>query len=128
MEAFMTVPEVRRTVQAYVGAWNEPDEARRRWLFEQSWTEDGTYTDPSVHIEGREALVRHSRKFAERWPGAEIVLTSGVDQHHRMVCFSWRVVAPDGRTLREGIDFGELAEDGRLQRVVGFFGPLPKPG
>jgi len=25
----------------------------------------------------------------------------------------------------EGIDFGELATDGRLKKIVGFFGPPP---
>jgi hypothetical protein len=27
--------------------------------------------------------------------------------------------------MLEGMDFGELAEDDRLRRIVGFFGPLP---
>jgi hypothetical protein len=122
----MTVPEVRRTIQTYVDAWNEPDEATRRGLLGRSWADDGTDTDPSVHVEGRDALVRYSGKFTERWPGAEIVLSSGIDQHHNMLRFAWRAVGRDGRTLREGIDVGELADDGRLRRVVGFFGPLPK--
>ena len=121
----MTVPEVRQTVQTYVDAWNEPDEDRRLRLLERSWADDGTYTDPSVHIESRDGLLHHARKFAERWPGAEIALTSDIDQHHAMIRFSWRVVGPEGQTLREGTDFGEVGEDGRLQRIVGFFGPLP---
>ncbi|WP_123809323.1 nuclear transport factor 2 family protein [Kyrpidia tusciae] len=122
----MTVPEeVRRTVHTCISAWNEADETTKQRLFEQSWVEDGTYTDPSVHVEGRDALMRHSQNFAVRWPGAEVVLTSGIVLHHGMVCFTWRVVGPDGRTLREGIDVGELAADGRLRRVVGFFGPFP---
>jgi hypothetical protein len=25
----------------------------------------------------------------------------------------------------EGMDFGELATDGRISRIVGFFGPFP---
>jgi len=28
----------------------------------------------------------------------------------------------------EGIDFGELAPDGRLRRIAGFFGPPPAAG
>jgi len=34
-------------------------------------------------------------------------------------------MAPDGSTGMEGIDVGQLAEDGRLQSIVGFFGPPP---
>jgi hypothetical protein len=29
------------------------------------------------------------------------------------------------RALLEGMDFGELGDDGRLKRIVGFFGPFP---
>jgi len=34
----------------------------------------------------------------------------------------------DKKVYVEGIDFGELSTDGKLDRIVGFFGPLaPKP-
>jgi hypothetical protein len=28
--------------------------------------------------------------------------------------------------MSEGFDIGELAEDGRLRRITGFFGPFPE--
>jgi len=31
----------------------------------------------------------------------------------------------DSKPLMRGVDFAEFASDGRLQRIVGFFGPLP---
>jgi hypothetical protein len=116
--------DAQSTVRAYVDAWNEPAEAARRKLLHRSWADDGVYTDPLVCVEGREALVRHSRKFADRWPGARVVMTSGVDEHHGFVRFTWRLVSPGGEVLRDGMDFGELCPDGRLRRIVGFFGPL----
>ena len=51
--------------------------------------------------------------------------SSGVDEHHGRLRFTWRMEGADGSTIIEGIDFGELADDGRLQRSVGFFGPRP---
>lgn len=30
----------------------------------------------------------------------------------------------DGKVFLEGIDFGGLSADGKLHRIVGFFGPL----
>jgi hypothetical protein len=116
--------DVQATVKAYVDAWNEPAEAARRELLHRSWADDGVYTDPLVCVEGREALVYHSRKFADRWPGARVVMTSGVDEHHGFVRFSWRLVSLGGEVLRDGMDFGELCPDGHLRRIVGFFGPL----
>jgi hypothetical protein len=33
----------------------------------------------------------------------------------------------DGTLLTEGMDFYDLAPDGRISRVVGFFGAPPEP-
>ena len=48
-----------------------------------------------------------------------------MDHHHDKVRFGWALLDAAGAVLIEGIDFGEVAEDGRLQKIVGFFGPLP---
>ncbi|HEX6325395.1 MAG TPA: hypothetical protein VFZ72_02400 [Jiangellaceae bacterium] len=39
--------------------------------------------------------------------------------------FSWEIVDPDGDVALSGIDFGRLAEDGRLAVLQGFFGVTP---
>jgi len=116
---------VQAVVEAYVAAWNEPDDALRTVLLERSCTGDATYTDPSVHLVGRPALVAHARRFAERWPGAHIAITSPINEHHKSIRFRWRVVGPDGATRRQGVDFAELGPDGRLRHVVGFFDAAP---
>lgn len=122
----MTALDGATTVQNYVAAWNTQDDVVRRRMLEASWTSTGTYTDPLVQLQGWEELRRHASTFAERWPGAKIVVTSSMEPHNDMVCFGWRVIGTQGETLREGIDFGELAADGRLRRLVGFFGTLPR--
>jgi hypothetical protein len=45
--------------------------------------------------------------------------------HHEHLRFAWRLVAPDGTIAVAGIDVADVAPDGRLARVVGFFGDLP---
>ncbi len=113
------------TVAAYGAAWNEQDEAARRVLLERSWADDGVYCDPSGRAEGRSALVGHIGGFHARMPGSRIELTSGVDEHDGLLRFAWQMVGPDGAVALDGIDFGELGADGRLERIVGFFGPFP---
>ena len=110
---------------AYVAAWNEADEEKRRTLLETSWAEHGIYSDPTAQVSGREALVQHLGRLIEQFADQRVLLTSGVDQHHGLLQFTWARVGSDGRKIRTGIDFGEVAADGRLLRVTGFFGPPP---
>jgi SnoaL-like domain len=116
---------VATVVQKYAQAWNEPSETVRRELLEASWADRGQYTDPTAHVDGRDDLVLHIGGFHRRWPGARIEISSGVDVHHQVIRFKWQMIGPDGAITLEGMDFGELAADGRLQRIVGFFGPFP---
>jgi hypothetical protein len=60
-----------------------------------------------------------------RFPGSTIVMTSNVDVHHDVLRFTWKRILADGSSRPEGIDFGELA-DGKIQRIIGFFGPLER--
>ncbi len=112
-------------VQAYMTAWNEPDETSRRQLLEKAWADDGRYTDPMSDAPGRDALVTLISQFQQQMPGASLAATSGIDEHHGRLRFGWKLTAPDGSTGMEGIDIGQLAEDGRLKSITGFFGPLP---
>lgn len=120
---------VVRLVDAYCAVWNEPDPVRRQENLDAIWAADATYTDPRVHTVGAQALVAHIESLRAGRPGARIVRTSVVDVHHRVFRFGWRLVLADGTMLPEGVDFGELSDEMKLQRIVGFFGllaPLPE--
>jgi len=119
------MPNTNDIVQAYLAAWNETDETKRRALLDRSWADDGRYTDPMSVAPGRDALVALISQFQQQMPGASLVATSGIDLHHERLRFGWKLAAPDGSTRMEGIDVGQLADDGRLQSITGFFGPLP---
>jgi hypothetical protein len=112
-------------VAAYGSAWNEPDESARRQLLESAWADHGAYCDPTVIVEGREALVAHIGALQTAMPGATIELVTGVDEHDGHLRFGWVMRGPDGSAVTEGMDYGHLADDGRLERIVGFFGPFP---
>lgn len=120
-------------VRAYVAAWSTLDDSARSELLAQCWDENGTYIDPLFEVHGRQALATHIGRFLHdgaygRGPGCRIPISSGVDHHHGMVRFTWVLLDPDGTPVSQGTDVGELAPDGRLQRIVGFFGaPAPIP-
>jgi hypothetical protein len=112
-------------VLAYIEAWNTPDQEARRNLLDRCWTDDATYIDPASEVQGKDALVAHIGGFlsGERHglgAGCRIPMSSGVEHHHGMIRFTWVLLNPEGVPVSRGLDLGELAADGRLQRITGF--------
>ncbi len=116
---------VAEIVAAYGAAWNETDAGKRRTLLEPAWADDGVYVDPVSHGAGRDALIEIIAGFHAQSPGSKIVITSGIDQHHDVIRFAWAMRTADGKNAIEGIDVGELAPDGRLAKITGFWGAPP---
>jgi SnoaL-like domain len=112
------------TIVMYCAAWSESDVPKRTQMLKKTWATQGTYTDPTAQVEGREALIVHIGKFLEQYPGAQIVVSSAIDAHHERFRFGWKMLAADGSTALEGMDFGEVDEKGQIRRITGFFGPL----
>jgi len=121
----MTDSTIETLIDHYCAAWNEPDAARMRALLAQALTADAIYVDPTVHTVGAEALVAHIGTVMLRFPGSRVVRTSVLDIHHDLVRFYWKRVLGDGSSRPEGIDICEVS-DGKLTRILGFFGPLER--
>jgi hypothetical protein len=117
---------VDELVATFDRVWNEADEGERRRLLELCWADDGELVDPrGGRFRGRDAVLERLGGFRERFPGARVEITSGLDENHGFVRYRWAIVGADGAELLDGVDFAEVADDARLQRVVMFFGPLP---
>jgi hypothetical protein len=119
-------------VLAYIEAWSTPDEALRRELLDVSLADDVSYSDPAYEVRGKEEIASHigrslgGEAYDGAGAGARIPISSGIDYHHGVFRFSWVMIDPQERlVLLEGMDFVELAADGRLQRITGFFGAFP---
>jgi hypothetical protein len=123
----MDLPALERLIDAYCAAWSEADGAARARLLADVWAEGATYTDPRAHVTGTHALAAHIGRVLASRPGARVVRTSAVDTHHGLARFAWRVVEADGTMLPDGIDFAEVSAEGKLTRIVGFFGPMARP-
>jgi hypothetical protein len=113
------------TVEAYFDMWNQTDAAERAASIGRAWATDGTYLDPMLAAVGHDALSEMVAGVHSQFPGQRFRRTTGVDIHHDVVRFGWELAAPDGTVTVAGLDVGELADDGRLRRITGFFGELP---
>lgn len=112
------------TIDRYCEAWSDPDAERRAAALADVWAIGASYTDPTVHIEGSEALLRHITSVMAGRPGARVERTSDVQVHHDVARFAWHVVLADGSTLPEGLDLAIFNDSVKITRIVGFFGSL----
>jgi len=117
--------DVTTIVDTYFAMWNETDPEARRALIERAWATDGRYVDPMLEADGHAGLDQMVAGVQARFPGHRFRRLSGVDLHHDRVRFAWDLVAPDGAVTVAGVDIGELAADGRLRSITGFFGEPP---
>jgi len=53
--------------------------------------------------------------------------TGPVDAHHQALRFTWELRAEGEPPFVIGIDIGEVAADGRLQSITGFFDHVAQP-
>lgn len=119
--------DVTELIDRYCRVWNEGDSSVRAELLASLWGSNATYTDPSVHTTSAHELLAHIAAVQARRPGASVVRTSAVDVHHGVARFAWHVVQADGTVLPEGIDIAFISSDGsRIERIIGFFGPIAR--
>jgi hypothetical protein len=117
--------DVTTIVDTYFAMWNETDPATRAGLIERAWADDARYLDPMLEADGHAGLSQMVDGVHAQFPGHQFRRLSGVDAHHDRVRFAWDLVAPDGAVTVAGIDVGELAADGKLKSITGFFGDPP---
>jgi hypothetical protein len=114
-----------QAVDAYIAMWNAADGERRREFAGTALTEGAVILYPTFEIHGRADALAVGERFHQDMPGVQIVVTSGIEHHHNWVRVAWCMVNADGSAGPEGQSVGELADDGRLCRVIGFRNPLP---
>lgn len=107
-------------ISQYVTAWSEPDAAARQKILEAIWSPDGTYTDRLSHAANRAELDAIIANFLQTSPGSRFTVSGKIDSHHDYIRFYWLLRLGNGKEMN-GMDYGELAPDGKLQKIVGFF-------
>lgn len=111
-------------IDQYDQAWNATDVHERRRLLEAALSEDCEMVEPRGRFPGREAILERINGFSKRFPAARVDITTAVDEHNGFARYGWVIVDGEGTVMLEGIDVVERAPDGRLRRVVMFFGAL----
>ena len=119
----MNAPSV--PLQAYLDAWNEPEEAARLALLETAWAENGRDVDPTADATGREGLSQVIAAFQSQFADVTLVLGSGIETQGNWLRWRWEIRGADDGLLLDGTDVALVEESGKVLRIVGFFGGEP---
>jgi len=119
------MPQHPESLDHMLAAWNEREPERVRAHLEKALSPEVVFIDPSVLTHGIDEFEANVHEVQGRLPGASYRRASGVDLHHNVVRYAWEIHR-DGQLVLPGFDVTELDEEGRVLRVLGFFGPLPE--
>ena len=117
-----------RPLKPYLDAFVEHDVARRMELVEQSLTPSAEIWGPSRVFTGYAEISEKIDGFQKKWPGCRLVITSGIVCFRNAGHLGMTMVNADGSVLASGFSVAELAVDGRISRVLAFWGsqsPIP---
>ncbi len=106
-----------------LAAWNERDPTRVRDHLERALAPGVHFVDPSIDLVGIDEFEANVHRVHEQVPGAVYSRTSDVDAHHGHHRYHWAIHL-DGELLLAGFDVAVTDAEARVEKVIGFFGPL----
>ena len=106
-----------------LAAWNEPDPTKVRDHLDKALAPEVHFVDPSIDVVGIDAFEENVHRVHEQVPGAVYSRTSDVDGHHGHHRYHWASHL-DGELRLAGFDVAVTDAEGRVEKVIGFFGPL----
>lgn len=121
----MNLPAIETLVDRHLAAYGDADVVRRTGAIREIWNAEGRLIDPPLEAYGHQGIAEQAAALQAQFPGHRFERTTAIDAHHQTLRYGWRLVSPAGAAVIEGVDVADLDVDGRLCRVVGFFGAQP---
>jgi hypothetical protein len=122
------ITDITGTIDTHLAGYCEADPDKRTDLLGAAWADDGELMDPPLEGRGVAEIGALVDAVLAHYPDHRFERTSAVDVHHGFARYEWKLVSPGGDTAVAGTDFAQLDDDGKLARVIGFFGALEPVG
>lgn len=112
-------------LEPYLEAFAERDPARRLELLALGLTPGAQIWGPKRVFAGYAEISQKIEGFHKNWPECRLVISNGIICFDNAGHFAKAIVGPDDSVLASGHSVLELAPDGRIHRVLAFWGPHP---
>lgn len=117
---------VNELVAGYLAAWNARDDAKRRGIIAEIWSDKGRYVDAHRNGVGHDEIDAMIKTAQTTFPGYQLHLISGIEAQNGHVRFSWSAGGtPEAPLYLGGTDFAVVGNDGRFALVAGFVDAAP---
>jgi len=120
-----TTTTLAEVVDTHLRAYCEPDENRRAGLLRAAWSPEGELIDPPFDGVGIDGISGMVDILLEHYPAHRFQRTTDIDAHHASARYGWSLVSPDGEHAVTGTDIVDLGDNGKIRRILGFFGDQP---
>jgi hypothetical protein len=121
----MNTSILQLAVDAHLAAYANPDAASRMAAIRDLWSQEGRLVDPPMEARGHAGISDLAATLLSQFPGHRFERSTAVDAHHDFARYGWRLLDTSGAAVLEGVDFVQFDVDGRIGRIVGFFGSQP---
>jgi len=112
-----------QSLEKMMSIWNTSDADKIRSISEEIFTDDMHFVDPNYNIVGVDAFVDMVHAVHKKIPGAVYSHVGDCDSHNNLYRYHWEIHL-NGKLIMPGFDVAELNDDGKIVKVIGFFGEL----
>ncbi|MEL7043317.1 MAG: hypothetical protein AAGL90_17495 [Pseudomonadota bacterium] len=105
------------------GVWNTEDADEQVALTKASMEHNVHFVDPKYNIIGHDPFLAMVKATQAQVPGAVYARASKVDFQNNFCRFHWSIHL-DGKLVLAGFDVVEVTDQGKILKVIGFFGEL----
>lgn len=125
LEATPDLNTFLRPLVPYTEAFAARDHAHRLELLAASMTPDAQIWGPKRVFSGYQEISGKIDGFQVNWPECRLVLATGLNTFLNVARLGSAIIGADAAILASGHAVIELADDGRIRRVIPFWEPMP---
>ncbi len=116
------MPNIEQVIKTYVLGWNSTTPQERMDFMTKALAENCVYFDSHLPepTPGRDLHCQFIDRFRDKFSDLSLELTSTPSSHHGYFRFTWKMVKGDGNVFIQGNFFGELDQENKIAKLVGF--------
>jgi uncharacterized protein YndB with AHSA1/START domain len=115
--------EIARRADQWLALWAETDAGARARILDDAVVDDVGFRDAYAALAGRKDLAAHITASQHYMPGVTLKRVGEPRACQGTALVDWTAHGPDGTAMGRGTNVFEMAPDGRVAAVVGFWGP-----